>query len=261
MAKLDGRVAVVTGGGRGIGKATAIAFAREGADVVIATRTRVPGDEVAAEIRTLGRSALVIETDIGSHAASREVIARTVAWKGRLDIVLHNAAYIPFGAVGQLSDDDLSKTFDVGLKACFWLMGDALPHLEKSPAARVLVTSSLAGNTRFFPQLVHYCALKAGVTGFIKAAALEVARQGITVNGVEPGMILGHALQQSASPEVIAERASVFPIPRVGQPEEIAEAFVYLASDAAKYVTGVTIQVDGGLSLGTVEPLRFDKLP
>lgn len=260
MGKLDGRVAIITGGGRGIGRATAELFAREGAKVAIATRTAAPGADVVAGIRSRGGDALLIEADIGSHAASRDVVAKTVAHYGRLDIVLHKAAYIPMGFVGELSDQDLDKTFDVGLKACFWLMGDALPHLEKSPAARMLVTSSLAGNTRFFAKLVHYCALKAGVTGFVKAAALEVARKGITVNGVEPGLILGHALQQSATPEAIAEKASHFPIPRVGQPHEIAEAFLYLASDATKYITGVTIQVDGGLSLGEVEPLKFDKL-
>lgn len=259
-AKLAGRVAIITGGGRGIGRATAELFAREGAKIVIATRTAAPGEDVAAQITAAGGEALVIATDIGSHAASRDVIAQTIDRFGRLDIVLHNAAYIPQGYIGQMPDEDLDKIFDVGLKACFWLLGDAMPHLEKSPAARMLITSSLAGNRRFFPKLVAYCALKAGVNGFIKAAALEIARKGITVNGVEPGLILGHALQQSASAEVIEERASVFPIPRVGQPHEIAEAFLYLASDAAQYVTGITIPVDGGLSLGTVEPLKFDKL-
>lgn len=258
--KLAGRVAIVTGGGRGIGKATAQAFAGEGAKVVIATRSAAPGEEVVAAIRSAGGEALLIACDIGTHDASRMVVAKSIEAFGRLDIVLHNAAYIPFGNIGALSDEDLDKVLDVGLKACFWLTGDALPHLRQSPAARILVTSSLAGNRRFFPNLVHYCALKAGVNGFIKAAALELARDGITVNGVEPGLILGHALQQSASREVLDERASVIPIPRIGTPEEIAEAFLYLASDAARYVTGITIPVDGGISLGQVQPLRFDRL-
>lgn len=260
MGRLQDRVAIITGGGRGIGRATALLYAKEGAKIVIATRTAAPGEEVAEEIRALGSEALVIGCDIGSHDASREVVAKTIERFGRLDIVLHNAAYIPFGKIEDLSDDDLDKTLDVGLKACFWLTADALPHLRRSPAARVLITSSLAGNRRFFPNLVHYCALKAGVNGFIKAAALELARQGITVNGVEPGLVLGHALEQSTSPEVLAERAAVIPIPRVGQPEEIAAAFLYLAADEARYVTGITIPVDGGISLGQVQPLKFDKI-
>ncbi len=260
MGKLQDRVAIITGAGRGIGRATALAFAREGARIVIATRSTEPGQETLDAIRAVGGDGLLIPGEINTHADSRERIERAVAHYGRLDIVLHNAAYIPFGALGELADTDLDKIFDVGLKACFWLTGDALPYLRESPAARVLLTSSLAGNRRFFPNLVHYCALKAGVNGFIKAAALELARQGITVNGVEPGLVLGHALKESASPEVIEERASVFPIPRVGQPEEIAEAFLYLASDAARYVTGITIPVDGGVSLGQAAPLKFDRL-
>jgi 3-oxoacyl-[acyl-carrier protein] reductase len=258
MGKLNGRVAIVTGAGRGIGRATAELFAREGAKIVVATRSAAPGEETVEAIRAAGGDALLVTLDVGERAAVRDLIARTVAHYGRLDIVLHNAAYIPFGAIGTLSDADLDKVFDVGLKACFWLAADALPHLEISDCARILITSSLAGNSRNFVNLVHYGALKAGVNGFIRGAALELARKGINVAGIEPGLILGHALQTTASAAALAEMASMIPIPRVGDPIEIAYGFLYLASDEARYITGQTIAIDGGTSIGRLDSLRYD---
>lgn len=261
MGKLKGRVAIVTGGGRGIGRATAELFAREGAKVVVATRTREPGEETVDAIRAAGGEAYLDVLDMGDREAVRAMVAQAVGTFGQLDIVLHNAAYIPFGAIGELSDADLDKVFDVGLKACFWLAADALPHLEKSAHARILITSSLAGTRRNFVNLVHYGALKAGVNGFIRGAALELARKGINVSGIEPGLVLGHALRESASDEALDAMASVIPIPRVGMPEEIAQGFLYLASDDARYVTGQTIAIDGGISVGRLDNLKFDRLP
>ena len=260
MGKLDGRVAIVTGAGRGIGKATAELFAREGARVVVATRSPDPGEETVAAIMEAGGCAYLHELDMGRRQDVRALVARAVETWGKLDIVLHNAAHIPFGAIGQLPDTELDKVFDVGLKACFWIAADALPHLEKSDCARLLITSSLAGTKRNFVNLVHYGALKAGVNGFIRGAALELARKGITVNGIEPGQILGHAMRQSASDEALAEMAEVIPIPRQGMPEEIAHGFLYLASDEARYVTGQLLTIDGGLSVGRLDNLKFDRL-
>jgi 3-oxoacyl-[acyl-carrier protein] reductase len=259
MGKLDGRVAIITGGGRGIGAATSELFASEGARIVVATRTAAPGQAVVDRIRAMGGDAHLVTMDAGDRSAVRALIDETVRVYGKIDIVLHNAAYIPFGAIGELSDEDLDKVFDVGLKACFWLAADALPYLEDSPHARFLVTSSLAGTTRHFPNLVHYCSFKAGVGGFIRAAALEFARKGINVSGVEPGLILGHALQENASREAIDQMSSVIPIPRVGRPIEIAHGFLYLASDEAAYITGQTIAIDGGISAGRLDSLKFDK--
>jgi 3-oxoacyl-[acyl-carrier protein] reductase len=258
--RLANRVAIITGAGRGIGRATALLFAAEGAKVVVATRTPEPGAEVAAAIREAGGEAYLHALDMGDRESVRALVARAAETWGRLDIVLHNAAHIPFGAIGALPDAELDKVFDVGLKACFWLAGDALPHLRQSPCARILITSSLAGNSRNFVNLVHYGALKAGVNGFIKGAALELARQGINVAGIEPGQILGHAMRQSASDEALAAMASVIPIPRQGLPEEIAAGFLYLASDDARYITGQTIAIDGGLSVGRLDNLKFDRL-
>lgn len=261
MGRLDGRVAIITGAGRGIGKATAELFAREGARVVVATRTAEPGEETVAAIRAAGGEACLHVVDMGVREEVRALVARTIETWGALDIVLHNAAYIPFGAIGTLSDEDLDKVFDVGLKACFWITADALPHLEKSAHARILITSSLAGTRRNFVNLVHYGALKAGVNGFIRGAALELARKGINVAGIEPGLVLGHALRESASDAALEAMASVIPIPRVGQPEEIAHGFLYLASDEARYITGQTIAIDGGISIGRLDNLTFDQLP
>jgi 3-oxoacyl-[acyl-carrier protein] reductase len=261
MGKLEGRVAIVTGAGRGIGKATAELFAREGAKVVVATRTPAPGEETVDAIRSAGGEAYLHSVDMGLRDDVRALVARAVETWGRLDIVLHNAAHIPFGAIGELPDEELDKVFDVGLKACFWITADALPHLEKSDHARVLITSSLAGNSRNFVNLVHYGALKAGVNGFIRGAALELARKGVNVAGIEPGQILGHAMRQSASDQALAAMASVIPIPRQGEPEEIAHGFLYLASYEARYITGQTITIDGGLSVGRLDNLKFDRLP
>jgi 3-oxoacyl-[acyl-carrier protein] reductase len=212
---------------------------------------------VEAILRAGGEARLHV-VDMGDREEVRGLVAATVAAFGGLDIALHNAAYIPFGAIGTLPDTELDKVFDVGLKACFWLAADALPHLEKSAHARLLVTSSLAGSRRNFANLVHYGALKSGVNGFVRGAALELARKGITVNAIEPGLVLGHALREAATDEALAEMASVIPIPRVGTTEDIAEGFLYLASDAARYVTGETIAIDGGISIGRLDSLKHD---
>ena len=257
---LDGRTAIITGSGRGIGRAAAMLFAAEGAEVVVATRSAEPGQETVQAIRSAGGRATLAVTDIGSRPAVEKLVAETVRRHGGLHIVLHNAAYIPHAALEDLSEDDLDRSIAVNLKAAFWFAACAVEHLERSKAGRLLFTSSLAGNRRSYQNLVHYGATKAGLNGFIRGAALELAPRGITVNGVEPGMTLTHSARERSSEKALAARGRAVPIGRAAQPIDIARPLLFLASDAAAYITGETIVADGGLALGSPPPLNLDRL-
>lgn len=246
---LQGRVALVTGGGRGIGAAIASRFAESGAQVLIANRTAEAGEAVAGAIRAQGGVAEAMGCDIGQRAQAEEAVAEAVRRFGALDIVVHNAAVNPWARIESLADDALDQTLAVNLKACFWLVQAALPHWRSRGAGRMLVTSSVTGPRVAMPGCAHYAASKAGVNGFIRSAALELAAERITVNGVEPGYIAkqgGSLLSDPARAERIARH---IPAGTLGKPEDIAWAMCYLASDAASYVTGQTLVVDGGSTL------------
>lgn len=246
---LQARVAIVTGAGRGIGREIARVFARAGAQVVVATRTAAPGEETVRLIEQEGGRATLIVTDLAQRAACDAVVEQTTRLFGRLDIVVHNAGVFPFVTVDDISDEQLDHTLDVNLKAAFWLTKAAVPWLRKAPSARLLFTSSLSGNRFSAPTMVHYGASKAGLNGFIRGAALEYGPDGITVNGVEPGAILTDALRELATPQRQEETSATIPLRRLGRPDDIAYAMLYLASDQASYVSGQTIVVDGGMSV------------
>ncbi|MBV5294893.1 MAG: SDR family oxidoreductase [Curvibacter lanceolatus] len=246
---LEGRVALVTGGGRGIGAAIAQVMARAGARVLIANRTADAGAAVAAGIQAQGGQAQAIGCDIGQPAEARRAVAETVARYGALDIVVHNAAVNPWSSLEQLSEADLAHTLAVNLQACFWLTQAALPHLRRQGGGRILVTSSVTGPRVAMPGAAHYAASKAGVNGFIRAAALELAPEHITVNGVEPGYIAKQGGSLLSNPERARRIAAHIPAGELGRPEDIAYAMCYLASPAARYVTGQTLVVDGGSTL------------
>lgn len=214
MGKLDGRVAIVTGGGRGIGHATAQRFAREGAMVVVATRSAAPEQDVVDAITAAGGTALLEILNMGDRQAVRAMVMRAGDRFGRIDIVLHNAAYLTPASLTDMPEDVLDAMFDVGVKAAFWLTKDALPWLEKSPYGRIRVTSSVAGNRKSLPARVHYGAAKMAVTGFVRGAALELARKGITVNAIEPGLTRTHALESNATEEQIAAMGAQVPVGR-----------------------------------------------
>lgn len=257
---LQGRVALVTGGGRGIGAAIAQVFAAAGAQVLIANRTASAGEAVAAGIRADGGQAQALACDIGQRDQAEAAVARAVATYGRLDTVVHNAAINPWATLDELSDEALQQTLAVNLLACFWLTQAALPHLRAAIAAdgaagkprtggRILVTSSVTGPRVAMPGSAPYAASKAGVNGFIRSAALELAREGITVNGVEPGYIAKQGGSLLSDPAKAARIARHIPAGTLGTPEDIAHAMCFLASPAARYITGQTIVVDGGSTL------------
>jgi len=248
-ALLAGRVAIVTGSGQGIGAAIAEVFATEGARVVVATRTARTGEETAARIVAAGGDAIFVHADVGRLDDCATVIAATVArWNG-IDILVHNAAVFPIHLIQDLPEDALETTLSVNLKAAFRLTQHCLPHLRRSAGGRILFTSSVTGPRTAIPGLAHYAASKAGLNGFIRAAGLELARQGITVNGVEPGLIDTPALRTLGTPTELEAMRENIPMARFGAPEDIARAMLFLASDAGSYITGQTIVVDGGALL------------
>lgn len=257
---LDGRVAIVTGSGQGIGAAIARVFAAAGARVAVATRTARTGAETVASIADAGGEAFLVEADVGRLDDLRAVVAATVGRWNRLDVVVHNAAAFPLHMLEELPEDALETTLAVNLKAAFRLTQLAVPYLRTSPAGRLLFTSSVTGPRTAIPGLAHYAASKAGLNGFIRAAGLELARRGITVNGVEPGLIDTPALHSLGSPEELAAMRANIPLGRFGAPEDVARTMLFLASDAGGYITGQTIVVDGGALLpenaGAMEALK-----
>ncbi len=247
--RLQNKVAIVTGSGQGIGAAIARVFAQEGARVVVATRTEKNGGETVAQIRSEGGEASLVCVDIGSVDAINNVVDTTLETYGQIDVMVHNAASFLGGLIEEYQDEDLDTVLAVNLKACFRLTHACIPHMRKQGAGRILVTSSVTGPRVAMPGTAYYAASKSGVNGFIRAAALELAADNITVNGVEPGFILTPAMDLLADANARAEMARYIPMGKLGEPNDIAYAMLYLASDEGKYVTGQTLVVDGGSTL------------
>ena len=247
--RLSDKVAIVTGSGQGIGAAIARVFALEGARVVVATRTEKTGRETVGRIKAEGGQAILISADIGAADAINKVVDATLEAWGQIDIMVHNAASFLGGMIEDYKDADLDAALAVNLKACFRLTHACLPHMRKQGWGRILITSSVTGPRVALPGTSYYAASKAGVNGFIRSAAVELAADNITVNGVEPGFILTPAMDLLADDRAKAEMARYIPKGELGEPNDIAHAMLYLASDEAKYVTGQTLVVDGGSTL------------
>lgn len=252
--KLKDKVAIVTGGGRGIGRGIVELFAAEGAKIVIATRTAKYGEEIRDECRRKGQIAEVVEVDIGTRRSAFDVVARSIALFGDLDIVVHNAAVFPFSFIEDLTEEDVDWTIDVNLKATIWLTQAALPHIkskQSSGGGRLIYISTLAGTRLGVPGYVVYGASKAGINGFAKGAAAELAQYGVTVNCVEPGSTWSATFAKNfPTPEILAEVAAGIPLGRLIQPADIAQACLFFALPENSVVTGQVISVDGGASTG-----------
>ena len=246
---LNGRVAIVTGAGQGIGEGIAKVFALSGAKVVVATRSADNGQQTVDDILDSGGEAMLIQCDIGQRSEVERVVAVTAERWNRVDIVIHNAAIFPIHSVEEMPDSVLDQTLSVNMKAGFWLTQAALPFFRRQGGGRIIFTSSVTGPTVAMPGTSNYAASKGGMNAFIRTAALELARENITVNGVEPGYIMTQAMGLLADEEELKEMASLIPAGKIGIPEDIAYTMLFLASDQASYITGQTIVVDGGSTL------------
>jgi 3-oxoacyl-[acyl-carrier protein] reductase len=254
MFRLDGRVAVITGGASGIGAATARVLARAGADVAIAAYAPDGHDSSAVhdDIRVLGRRVLVAETDVRVTAQVDALIAQAVATLGRVDIVIANAAIARLVPSPDLGDADWSDLLDVDLTGVWRTFRAAIPHLLAQGSGRLLATASTVGTVEAWPAHVHYSAAKAGIAGLVRSLAAELGPGGITVNAIAPGIIeTPQTLDavNSLGASGIAQTADHIPVRRAGRPEDIAHAYLYLASDEASFVTGQVLVVDGGRTL------------
>lgn len=247
--RLDGKVAIVTGAGQGIGAAIASVFAGFGAKVMVATRTADHGQNTIDGIRQTGGDAALLALDIGELKNVRRVVHETADRWGGVDIMVHNAASFLGGPIEGYSEDDLETVLSVNLKACFRLSAACIPYFRRRGSGRLLFTSSVTGPRVAMPGTAYYAASKSGIHGFIRTAALELAAEKITVNAIEPGYIRTAALDLLADEAGQAQMTKYIPVGRMGAPEDIAYAMLYLASDQAGYVTGQTLCVDGGSTL------------
>ena len=243
--RLEGKVALITGGDSGIGKAVALAFAREGADVAISyLDEQADAEEAQRFVEDAGKRALLLPGDISDPAHCRELVARTVEEFGRLDILVSNAAFqMDHPTLEEISDEEWDYTWAVNVSAYFHLVKAALPHLK--PGASIIGTSSVQSDQPS-PNLLPYAATKSAIASITGSLAQMLGERGIRANSVAPGPIWTPLIPATMPTETVESFGDDTPIGRVGQPAELAPVYVLLASDEASYVSGARVAVTGG---------------
>lgn len=253
---LAGKVALITGGASGIGRATALLFARQGAHVVIADRNQDTGNETAREINATGARAIFEPANVTQAADCQRVVERTLRELGAIHILFNNAGIIRRASVTELSEDDWDRVMAVNVKSIYLMSRSVIPHMAKSGGGSIINMASgwgLAGG----PRAAVYCASKGAAVLLTKAMAIDHGPQNIRVNCICPGdtdtgMLRSEAQQLGEAPDRFFAEAARRPLGRVGKPEEIAQAALYLASDASSFVTGTALVVDGGGLAGSI---------
>jgi NAD(P)-dependent dehydrogenase (short-subunit alcohol dehydrogenase family) len=243
---LSGRAALVTGAARGLGRAAALRMLDGGAAVAWNVRREAQAAALREELSPFSGRAMVVLGDVADSAAVAAMVEEVVARFGRLDILVNNAAAAYSTRFEQISEEEWRRAVDVNLTAAFLLIRAALPAMKANGYGRVVNLSSTAGKSVSTLGGAHYTASKAGLLGLTRAAAKELGPFGITVNAVCPGLIDTELTREHATPEALAAHAHSFPIQRLGTPEEVADLIAFLASDAAGYITGASIDINGG---------------
>ncbi|NQT71490.1 MAG: SDR family oxidoreductase [Chloroflexi bacterium] len=248
MSKLNGKVALVTGGSAGIGRSTALAFAREGARVVVADYAVDGGEETVRLIKEGGGEAVFIKVDVSIASDVESMVNKAIETYGRLDCAANNAGISgPIVASIDLEEKDWDQVVNIDLKGVWLCMKYEIPHMLNQGGGSIVNTASMAGIVGF-PAQAPYVASKHGVIGLTKSAALEYGTQGIRVNAVCPGVIHTSMVDSviEVIPDIIETLNKQAPVGRIGQPQEVAECILWLCSDDASFVTGHALVVDGG---------------
>jgi len=249
----DRKSVLITGGGIGIGRATAFAFAAAGCHVIVTDVLEKQGGAVADQIRANDGSAEFHRLDVTDTKNTDDVVAAVEAAHGALDVIVANAGIAHKVPLAQMTDEKWDHTFEVDLKGIMRVVRAAAPAMKARKSGAVIALSSIMGVAYGWDEHVHYSAAKSGVVGLVRGLAVELAKDGIRVNGVAPGYIrTAQALSEehSLGPAGLDKAAEFIPIGRVGEPDDIADVIVFLASHAARYMTGQTVVVDGGLLVG-----------
>ena len=245
--KLTDRVAVITGGDSGIGRAVALAFAREGADIVLAylEGEEKDGRRTAELVESAGRRAVTVPTDLVEEQACQQLVDVAVAEFGRIDILVNNAAYqmAQAGGIADITTEQFDRVLKTNLYAMFWLCKMALPHMPRGGS--IINTSSVQASSPSV-ELLDYATTKAGIVNFTRGLASNVAGDGIRVNSVAPGPIWTPLIPATMPEEKVETFGAQTPLGRAGQPAEVAPAYVFLASAESSYITGEVIGVTGG---------------
>jgi NAD(P)-dependent dehydrogenase (short-subunit alcohol dehydrogenase family) len=245
--KLTDRVAVITGGDSGIGRAVALAFAREGADVVVAylENEEEDADATVKLVDDAGRRALKVPGDLTSEDACTQLVDQAVSEFGRIDILVNNAAYqmAQPGGIADITTEQFDRVMKTNLYAMFWLCKKALPHM---PSGGSILNTSSVQSSKPSPELLDYASTKAAIINFTRCLAEMVAEDGVRVNAVAPGPIWTPLIPATMPAEKVGSFGKDVPLGRAGQPIEVARAFVFLASADASYITGEVLAVTGG---------------
>lgn len=244
LLRFSQRTALITGAGRGIGAATAVRLASEGCCVAVNDIDEALCRRTADSIRAAGAAAVAVPGDVCSSQAAMELVDQTIAQFGRLDILVNNAGIVRDGTLLKLSEEKFDQVIQVNLRGPFLCSHFAAKHMKAQGYGRIINLSSISGAAGNFGQC-NYAASKAGLIGFTKTAALELARYGITVNCVAPGFVTSE-MTRTIPEEIRLQKIQAIPAGRGGTPEEIAGAIAYLASEEAGFVNGITLHINGG---------------
>lgn len=246
--RLKDKVAIVTGSGQGIGRGIALALAREGAKIAVSDVTDMIYD-VAKEVTSLGSEALTLKADVSSSTQTEEMVKRTVEKFGRLDILVNNAGIYPFKPLLEMTEADWDKVLNINLKGVFNCTKAAASQMVNQKSGKIVNIASIAGVVVGFTSLTHYSASKGGIMGFTRSSALELAPYGINVNAIAPGSIETPGTKMDMNAESTKQFLQMIPLKRIGQPEDIANAVLFLVSEESSYITGQCIVIDGGYTI------------